>query len=257
MPYSLAIQVIDESSKLGAKWISFTGGEPFLAFDELLELIKHSSKTRLLKEVVTGCSWANNMDEAVYSLRCLRDAGLNALNISVDDFHQTHIPLSNVQNCFDTAKKLGLNIVLMITVARGSKINSKTIKGILGDQSIQVIGKPQVRSPSALAIESAFTPIGRGSEISTNMLVYNKVSTYGGCNEILTDIGIKPNGDVLPCCSALSLVDDAVLGNIKDESLSKILDRAWRDERFTRIRLNGFRHSSKHVNRCHQCYDLF
>ena len=257
MPYALAIKAIDESIGLGAEWISFTGGEPFLVFDELLELVKYTSAAGVLKEVVTNCSWADTNQNALYHLNQLKDAGLDALNLSVDDFHQDKISLDNVKNCFDAAKRLGLKIVLMMTVKHDSKINSETIRRILDDDAIQVIGEKFIHSPSALVIESSFTPLGRGSKIPITELDYGKWTTEGVCKQVLTDIGVKPNGDILPCCSALALRDDAILGNIIKESLSEVICCAWNDQRFTQIRSDGFRHSDKYVNRCHQCYELF
>ena len=77
----------------GAQWASFTGGEPFLEYDLLHQLIRFASNLDLKTETVTNCFWGNNVAKAKENLEPLVDAGLDVLNISIDDFHQEHISL--------------------------------------------------------------------------------------------------------------------------------------------------------------------
>ncbi len=257
MPVELAERVIDEAKDLGAEWVSFTGGEPFLLPGQLKHLIGYASGKGLLKEAVTNCFWATSPQEAVSTLRPLVESGLDVLNISVDDFHQEHIPFMNVRHCYEAAKSLGLKVVFMIAVSKNSDITADSIVELLDDKRIQVLGRGRVGKPSALAIETAFTPVGRGEGLPRDEWCIEHSSTRGACKQVLSDIGVRPNGDVLPCCGPLSLIDDAVLGNVQRETLGTILERASLDPRFTEIREHGFTESSGHVNRCHLCYDEF
>ncbi|MCW4048576.1 MAG: radical SAM protein [Candidatus Bathyarchaeota archaeon] len=256
MTLETAKQVIDEATGLGAEWVSFTGGEPFLVYHEMKELIGYAADRGLLKEAVTNCHWAETEETAQAKLTPLVEAGLDVLNISVDDFHQDNIPLMNVRNCFNAAKRLDLKMVLMIAVAKNSVITVKNISELLMDASIQVLGEPRISDPSALVIETAFTPVGRGAEIPRENWYIDHGKLDGVCPAALKDIGVKPNGDVMPCCGPLSLKADATLGNINDASLETLLTRALNDERFKKITKRGLEGSTgRYVNRCHLCFE--
>jgi len=246
--------IIDQASALGARWVSFTGGEPFLEPQLLLDLVTSASGKGLHSEAVTNCSWAESRGKALERLRLLAEAGLKALNMSVDDFHQEQIPLDRVRHCFDAAKELGLKPVFMVATGKRSAITASSLPAMLGDQCIQALGGPRKPHPTALVMESHFMPVGRGADVEEE-----DGGTWASdvrCESILSDIGITPNGDVLPCCGALACRKDAVIGNIGVESLGDILSRAQRDHRFIRI-LEGFNVVGNYVDRCDACYKLF
>ena len=64
----LGIQAIDEAAKLGAEWISFTGGEPFLEQDLLENLIEYANELNLNTEVVSNGFWAETPEKAESAL---------------------------------------------------------------------------------------------------------------------------------------------------------------------------------------------
>ncbi|MBN2335693.1 radical SAM protein [Candidatus Bathyarchaeota archaeon] len=249
---------VDEANADGARWISFTGGEPFLVYDALKEAVGYATKQSLLKEAVTNCNWAESGGIAHEKLKPLKAAGLDVLNISVDDFHQEHIPLDRVKNCYEAAKALRLKPVLMIAVKRGNRITAETVGELLEDLDIQVLGRTRVQSPSALAMETAFTPVGRGANLPKDEWLIEHEAAEGPCRHVLTDIGVKPGGDVLACCGPLGTLREAVLGNLEEENIGTILDRAWSDERLRRIYERGPAPAEGcYVNRCHRCYSVF
>ncbi|MFH2111474.1 MAG: radical SAM protein [Candidatus Bathyarchaeota archaeon] len=256
MPQATAEKAIDQSKGLGAHWVSFTGGEPFLEPRLLLGLVRYASEKGFYTEVVTNCSWATTTEAAAETLRPLSEAGLTALNMSVDDFHQEHIPLERVRHCFSAVKMLGVKPVFMVATRNGSRITAGSLSNLMGDPDIQVLGEPRKPNPSALAMETPFTPIGRGGCITPDAVVELLEAATIRCESALADIGVTPGGDVLPCCGPLGCREDAVLGNLRDESLEQILARAWKDDRLTRIR-DGFQASGGYASRCHACYRHF
>ena len=246
--------VIDQARALGARWVSFTGGEPFLERRLLLDLVAYASGRGLHTEAVTNCNWAKSQTGALETLRPLAEAGLTALNMSVDDFHQEQIPLERVRHCFEATKELGLKPVFMVATQKGSAITARSLPDLLGDQGIQLMGEPRKTRPSALAVETLFTPVGRGAQVEAADLTMDAATVR--CESVLTDIGVTPRGDVLPCCGPLACREDAVLGNIEDEPLGEILSRARNDSRFTRI-LEGFDAGGGYAGRCDACHRLF
>ncbi len=257
MTLEQAKKFIDEAAANGARWVSFTGGEPFLVYGLLLGLTAYASNTGLLSEAVTNCNWATSREKALQRLSPLKEAGLNTLNMSVDDFHQETIPLTRVKNCFEAAKRLELKPVLMITVKKKSDITAHRITALLEDPNIQVLGAEKLPNPSALAMETHFTPVGRGEKTPRNQLKLTHVETEP-CRSMLTDIGVWPSGDIMPCCGPLAAQNDAAIGNLEEERLSEILEKAWNSPRLREIHEKGPPQlDGSYVCLCHMCVEAY
>ena len=243
---------LNEAASNEARWASFTGGEPFLYPDLLKKSIGYASSLGLRTEVVTNSHWAYSFEDAVQTLTPLKASGLDVLNISVDDFHQEHISMENIRNAFRAAEKTGLRTVFMITLKKENKITAESLKRIFEGSALLNIGESKTVEPDALIIDSPFIPVGKGENIGEEALKGGNSPT--SCREVLTDIGIKPDGTVMPCCGPLGILEEASLGNLKKESLMEILRRAWRTPRFTDIREQKLIESS---NRCVNCLTKF
>jgi Radical SAM superfamily/4Fe-4S single cluster domain len=85
-----------------------TGGEPFLDFDLLVEVVFHGSQLGAEVSCVTNAFWARNDELAEAKLKTLRESGLSALSVSVSKFHQEFVPLHRVCTALRTAKELGI-----------------------------------------------------------------------------------------------------------------------------------------------------
>jgi MoaA/NifB/PqqE/SkfB family radical SAM enzyme len=247
------------------EWISLTGGEPFL-YPELLEAsVRYASEKGLRTECVTNCHWAGTEQEAEEALGKIVEAGLDVINMSVDDFHQRHIHFEKVGNCYRAAKSLGLKVVVMCAAARSSALRANEVKILMGDGDIQILraGEPRPKA-QAIIIEDPFIPVGRGAEIPEEEWLIGENPVGGPCKLALRDIGMSPSGGVLPCCSAASLVEKAHLGNAREESLTEILERAARRPLFKALKKDGPSvlaeklnlQKSGYVSRCHLCHDV-
>ena len=258
---------IDQAREIPTvEWISFTGGEPFLLPEMLLSLVGYASERGFRTECVTNCFWAETKNEAFVCLEELTGAGLDAINISADDFHQRHIPFERVGNCFEAAKSLGLKIIIMCASAKSSKLRIGDIAKLLGEEDIHVIGGGKPKGPfSALAIETGFVPVGRGAEIPEEEWLIGESAVEGPCRDVLRDVGIAPSGRVLPCCSAAGQVEEAILGNARVNRLREIIESAFRNPVFRTLSRDGPKGLAEshgvglkegYVNRCHLCYDV-
>jgi radical SAM protein with 4Fe4S-binding SPASM domain len=250
IPLKLGIKAIDEATKLGAEWISLTGGEPFLEPVLVSAFIKHASKSGLKTEIVSNGYWATSIQEANRILEHLKDIGLDALNLSIDDFHQEYIQVTSVKNAYWAAQSLGIKLILMTTTTKNNKITAKTIPELLKDDKLQIIGGKRIRDPHALLIETPVTPTGRGKDITEHD--YTLISEVK-CSEILRDIGIGPDGSVYPCCGPLASKN--TLGNINEQPLKTILEEAEQNPFFASIR-EGTPLSGAFTSKCHACLSL-
>jgi len=246
----LGITSIDEAAKLGAEWISLTGGEPFLEPLLVSSFIKHASESGLKTEIVSNGYWATSVQEATRILEPLKDLGLDALNLSIDDFHQEYIPITSVKNAYWAAHGLGIKIIIMTTTTKNNKITAETIPELLGDEKIQVLGDKRIHDPHALLITTSVTPVGRGLDLTEHdYTLFSEVK----CREILRDLGLGPDGSVYPCCGPLA--SKITLGNINEKSLKKILEEAEQNPFFASIR-EGAPVSGVFTSKCHACLSL-
>jgi hypothetical protein len=241
------------------EWMSLTGGEPML-YPSLVEgLVAYASRSGLRTELVTNCNWASTPEKAVGTLRRLRDAGLDVLNLSADDFHQPVIPFERVRNTYEAAKGLGVKMVVMTALRRGGS-RLMDIKRLLGD-AILAPGAENLADHTAIGIESGFTPVGRGFSLPKSEWFLDGSPLTSGCGAVLRDLGVTPSGELLPCCSASAILPAFSLGNLGDQNLGEALERAWSMEVFKVLSEKGPMglHEKPlrgvYVNKCHLCYE--
>jgi MoaA/NifB/PqqE/SkfB family radical SAM enzyme len=182
---------IDQAAEVSTvEWISFTGGEPFLMPEALVELVGYASGRGFMVECATNCSWATSRRQAERRLSELADAGLDNVNISMDDFHQRHIPFERVRNCYEASKELGLKAVILCASSRSNTLGIDEIRLRLGDERIHNIRAGRPTSPvSALAVETGFIPVGRAASIPEEEWLIGDGPLDGPCEEVLRDIG--------------------------------------------------------------------
>ena len=78
--------------------IAFTGGEPFLIYNDLRELIKLASLSGKRVTTITNGYWASNYDLVITKIKELKERGLNHLSISYDSYHSEYIDVNNIRN---------------------------------------------------------------------------------------------------------------------------------------------------------------
>jgi hypothetical protein len=250
---------VDKAARAGVGWISLTGGEPMLYPSLVENLIAYASGRGLQTELVTNCNWAKSREKAVGILKRLRDAGLDVLNVSADDFHQAFVPFEEVGFAYEAAKGLGVKIVVLVTRQRGG-VRLSDVACRLGDV-IPEPGVPDQAAYASIGIESSFTPVGRGASIPPSEWSLDPLPLTGGCGAVLRDLGVKPSGELLPCCSTSATLPGFSLGNLDDFELEEALRRAWGMDVFRilcekgPIGLQEKPPQGVYVNKCHLCYE--
>ena len=252
---------VDEASRIPSiDWISLTGGEPMLHVDLVEGIVAYASDRGIKTELVTNCSWAATPKKAFDLLRRLSDAGLNVLNISVDDFHQATIPFERVKISYEAAKILGTRIVVMTALSKSGSLRLADVSRLLGEE-IPSPSEAVTLEHAAIGIESGFTPIGRGATIPRSEWYFDGSPLTGGCGAVLRDLGVRPSGEVLPCCSASATLRGFGLGNLDNQSLGGMLEDAWGRDVFKVLSEKGplgllkTRPQDVYVNKCHLCYE--
>jgi hypothetical protein len=94
--------------------IHFTGGEPFINFNLLLEVTKIAHKIRIPSVFVeTNCFWAKDDDSVREKIRALKNAGLMGILVSVNPFLLDQIPFEKTERVVRIGRKFfGVNVIV-------------------------------------------------------------------------------------------------------------------------------------------------
>ncbi|MDK1030608.1 MAG: radical SAM protein [Planctomycetia bacterium] len=230
--------VIDQTLELGVCSVVFTGGEPMWRSD-LFDMISYVDKNRAHVLIFT-----NGLLLTVDNVRRLKDAGLGALNVSIDsDSPVVHDRLRRVPGCFDKAmagakraREAGI-LTGISTYASHGAIASGRLEHLL--QIGQAEGFHEVTIfdcvPSGKFLSSPQVRLGRKDIKRVRALAYKynamdhpmgvtaqaKVNAYdgGGCFGGFTQFYMTCFGDIDPCD-----FNPISFGNVRERPLAEI----WR-----------------------------
>jgi pyruvate-formate lyase-activating enzyme len=123
MPPEIIRKVAEQYSKNDIG-IRICGGEPFYDVQRLEEcidiLLEYYKPIEIL--VISSGIFAFNEKNTEKNLKLLKRKGLDTLVISSDRFHLKRVPIRNIENILKVAQKVGIEIVLRITLD-GESIN--------------------------------------------------------------------------------------------------------------------------------------
>ena len=110
MPVEMAIDAwrsLKELAGDNAK-IHITGGEPFLYWDRLVEILREAKKYNLgtVDMIETNGFWAADEEIIKDRLKILDELGVSRLKISCDPFHQEYVAIEPVRRLAKTAKEI-------------------------------------------------------------------------------------------------------------------------------------------------------
>lgn len=197
------------------------GGEPLL-FPEVICAI-HSEAARVCiprREVITNGYLSKNYDETVIIIKELERAGVNTVIISVDAFHQEHIPIDFVRNVARACLFVGIEHIQwdpcwVVSEDNNNRFNEKTRDILKRLEDIPVeITEGNVLEPYGFALHNLkeFLPprmnIPQGSCGSM---------PYTDPLDSITCICVEPDGRVAVC-------NELYIGNANDEDIIELIE---------------------------------
>lgn len=190
-----AIFYIHEAKKLQTlKMVCFTGGEPFLFYDRVVQMMSYGNKLGLTSEIVTNSFWATTYDVAMEKLEELKKIGLVNFVTSLDDFHLEFIDINKIKNAVRAALDLRLHVTVKTLEFEHCQIKAENVADLLGVLENTNFFKLQKVSP---------VREGRYKEFSNHFaknINIEEVDFVGGCSTIIKFPAVKPNGELYPCC---------------------------------------------------------
>lgn len=142
---------------------------------------------------------------------------MRRIQLSVDDFHQEHVPVERVRNALTIAQELGIKSTIVCIVSA----KSRTLKDYLRDLGA---------SPGPLieVAEAPVTPVG----FAATKMHPDEITRYEGvpsdfCS-MLGVLNVLPDGSVQMCCGAPFSLPELKAGNAKFQDLVDIVaDAEW------------------------------
>ena len=196
--------------------IAITGGEPFLYFQRLLQIVDGCRTRGLGATVVTSAYWASSNEITADKLKRLADAGLTGMTVSTDEYHQERVPLANVSRVLNGARENGISPKVAVTyLPRGR--SPEQVKGELRDKLGQC-------TLEGVQIEAGgIVKLGRAHELE-----FPGTLEAGQTKLVCNALGpvIQPDGTVASCCRApLSSTSPLIIGDLNDEDFQPIYER--------------------------------
>ncbi len=198
------------------KILSLTGGEPFFDIPKLKQISDSAHQQGFIVSAVTNAFWATTPDEAVSILRDL--PAINMLAISADEYHQVSIPFERVENAIFAAKTCG--IPYNVHVCTENELDEKYRQII--DSLLKVTGVDTINTAVTFPVGRALKRLGVSGYETT------PEPPCSACVAASSPI-VFPDGRVIACIGAvIDLNSDhpLVLGNLRENTLEEILDRA-------------------------------
>lgn len=208
--------------------VDFSGGEPILRFPQILEAIRYARSLGANRvSSMTNGFWGEEKVRAKEIVLALKEAGLETLCFSLDDFHQEYIPLSNVLTALNLCREHGLDIRIKSTVTK----KTRRLHEVLSDLGDLLLNR------STTVEEIPCYHEGRAASlISPEDLFYEKGIPNGKCPADFM-LAVLPDGTAYPCCGVWS--QSLTLGNVKEETIEKLFYKAKEDSILNILREKG------------------
>lgn len=218
------------SKNLKIKVISFTGGEIFLNYSFLKELLEIVNSYGKKSTLISNGFWGADAEKVNLYFKDMKKLGVTNLSISHDDFHAKFVKTDYIKNILEESKKhSSVQVVVNIAVSK-SNMGNKIIEGL--DET--ALGIPLTKFPLIPVGEAENLPDSEFQEI------------YSIDNpEQLECPGYEPvyhfDGNVYPCCSPAVFDTALILNDESYQSFDKTVEKMNSNLLLYVMRKEGFR----------------
>jgi hypothetical protein len=113
--------------------LHFTGGEPFLNFELLLEAVAMAEELEIPSTFVeTNCFWCSDDETTRERLELLERAGLKGILISVNPFYAEYVPFERTERCIRISQQVFDRNVVVYQLAYYHRFKQLGIKERIG-----------------------------------------------------------------------------------------------------------------------------
>jgi MoaA/NifB/PqqE/SkfB family radical SAM enzyme len=223
------IEQISEYRNNYIRVLALTGGEPFYNLDSLKKISDFGGSKGLFVSVITNAFWASSKKEAISILKDLKS--INMLSFSTDVYHLKSIPFGKIKNAITAAKKCDVPYTISVCTEDKNDIEYRNLMRRL----------TEITEKDAIVTAITFRAGRALKKLKNPRFRMSKEPPIAACSAGSSPI-IFPDGRVLACIGPvidLPFPHPLVLGNMREESLLEILDRAESNAILHAIRVWG------------------
>jgi hypothetical protein len=258
LPLEWALDAVDQLAEVpGVESITISGGECFLRHGDLIRILERARQRGLRTKCVTNGYWALDREAALRKLRPLVEAGLRTLELSTDDYHVEHVPLTRVAHALEAAHALGLETHVIVIADRGTRGLTEIL------QELDLSFEPEETR------EFPVLPVGFARQrIPPERLRHREGLPCGLCADALRRPAVGPDGHVYACCGVAGFAPPLRIGEA-GEPLQTVFERARLDPLLMVLSMDGpaglariaarnnlFDPDQPFVDECHLCHAL-
>ena len=251
-----AIRQASESEDMRA--VGFTGGEPFMIFDKLVECSRYAKSLGLRITVNTNGFWGRNEKKAREMVETLKEAGVERFSFSADRYHQEFIPIEDLKTALRVTYAAGLQSEVSIMETKGSDDIVQMTEALRPE-----VYQTTISNHPMLPVGSALEHVKEGDFIRLFESKDARCPFFGL-------VQLNFDGNYYMCCSQFCKeIPKLKLGNAKEVKL-KDLDRAVSSDDYLYVMLRkglfwfialakkkGFEIPQYLCSACHCCYFVF
>ncbi len=201
------------------KSIIITGGEPFLYFQRLLQVVDGCRTLGLRATVFTSAYWATSGEIAAHRLQQLAHAGLTGITVSTDQYHQASVPLTNVSKVLYAAKECGISPKVALTYLPRERSAAQVKRELRRELGQRALDGVQIEA-------GGIVKLGRARE-----LAFPAIRPEEQPKLVCNALGpmVQPDGAVTSCCRApLPSTSPLIIGDLTAEDFQPIYQRFLR-----------------------------
>ena len=222
MELAKAKEILRDLAVAGITGISFTAGEPFIYFDDLLELVALCHELHIYTRIVTNSSWAKTPDIAQQRLNLLKQCGLSQLRLSYSRWHQEHVPHQNILNAVQGCRITGID--WFISFVTDFSAEDDAYEQFLRDHGLKFFPEPVIYA-------------GRADSIERKPLFTDYQENRCAMNPYLA-----PDLNLYACCDAGSHFHTThffLLGNLNNHTVAQLFTKSESHPLYNCIRSMG------------------
>ena len=222
MDLAEAKEIIRDMALAGITGISFTAGEPFIYFDDLLELVSLCRQKNIYTRVVTNSSWAVSPEKTKQLLGMLKQSGLCQLRLSYSRWHQHHVPRQNVLQAALGCLEAGIDY--FISFVTDFSAEDDPHENYLRDNGLKYFPEPVIYA-------------GRADTFDRKTIFTDYQENRCAMNPYLA-----PDLSMYACCDAgshFATTNFFLLGNLKDHTLNQLFSKCETHPLYNCIRSMG------------------
>jgi len=222
MELGRAREIIREMAAAGVTGISFTAGEPFIYFDDILELVSLCRDLNIYTRIVTNSYWAKSPEKAELRLDRLKQCGLSQLRMSCSRWHQQHVPLQNMLIAANACIKIGIDY--FISFVTDFTEEDDVYEQFFRDNKLKYFPEPVIYA-------------GRADSFGRKAIFTDYQENRCAMNPYLA-----PDLSMYACCDAgshFTTTNFFLLGNLENDSIDQLFTKSEISPLYNCIRSMG------------------